>query len=121
MITMKYVKEYDEELYVSLAVQTVLHENARSLDLKQEDIFNIADQVQDEIILFKKAAEAVQSPSGKVIPQMRFILAHLQDEHLSSSYFEARSLGLDSEFVQMLRTEIIRRGITYLKREDLEH
>ncbi|MEK0313891.1 sporulation histidine kinase inhibitor Sda [Cohnella sp. 56] len=121
MNTVKQLKEGNEALYVSLALQTVLHENASALDVKHTEVLNLAHKIQEEIERFHEAAHALRTPSGKVVPQMRFILAHLQDEHLASSYFEARSLGLDADFVHMLRTEIIRRGITDLYCEDLEH
>ncbi|MDG0789449.1 sporulation histidine kinase inhibitor Sda [Cohnella ginsengisoli] len=117
---MKVLKESDDAWYVSLAVQTVLQEQMIRVRLNRHEILNIAEEVQLETLRFKEAAELVKTPSGKVIPQMRFILAHLQDDHLASSYFEARSLGLDAEFVQMLRCEIIRRGIKDLVCEDLE-
>ncbi|WP_254639412.1 sporulation histidine kinase inhibitor Sda [Cohnella sp. GbtcB17] len=118
---MKEIKESDDAWFTSLAVQTVLQEQMVKVRLNRHEILNIAEEVQMEMLRFKEAAGLIKTPSGKVIPQMRFILAHLQDEHLSSSYFEARSLGLDAEFVQMLRCEIIRRGIKDLVSEDLEH
>lgn len=118
---MKEIKESDDAWFTSLAVQTVLQEQMVKVRLNRHEILNIAEEVQMEMLRFKEAAGLIKTPSGKVIPQMRFILAHLQDEHLSSSYFEARSLGLDAEFVQMLRCEIIRRGIKDLVCEDLEH
>ena len=121
MITMKVPKESDDAWYVSLAVQTVLQEQLTAVSLNRDEILNLAEEVQIETLRFKEAAEMVKTPSGKVIPQMRFILAHLQDDHLTSSYFEARSLGLDIEFIQMLRCEIIRRGIKEIVREDSEH
>ncbi|MDI4645738.1 sporulation histidine kinase inhibitor Sda [Cohnella hashimotonis] len=118
---MKALKENDDAWYVSLAVQTVLQEQSVRVRLNRHEILNIAEEIQMETLRFKEAAETVKTPSGKVIPQMRFILAHLQDDHLASSYFEARTLGLDVEFVQMLRCEIIRRKIKDLVSEDLEH
>ncbi|MBB6690965.1 sporulation histidine kinase inhibitor Sda [Cohnella xylanilytica] len=38
----------------------------------------------------------------------------LQDEHLIESYAEAQSLNLDPNFLDMLRSEILRRGILNL-------
>lgn len=43
--------------------------------------------------------------------QMEIILAQLQDRHLIESFNEAKRLKLESEFVELLRSEIARRGI----------
>lgn len=116
----RLLKDDDDELYLSLALQTILHDKVKATGLKHHEIKGIVEEVQEERELFREAAHAIRHPSGKVIPQMRFILAHLQDDHLASSFLEARSLDLDTEFIHMLRSEIMRRGITELSYEEFE-
>nr|WP_156922159.1 sporulation histidine kinase inhibitor Sda [Cohnella thermotolerans] len=42
---------------------------------------------------------------------MNAILACLNDEHLIESYVEAQRLQLEPDFIDMLRSEITRRGL----------
>ncbi|WP_035154899.1 sporulation histidine kinase inhibitor Sda [Cohnella thermotolerans] len=43
--------------------------------------------------------------------KMNAILACLNDEHLIESYVEAQRLQLEPDFIDMLRSEITRRGL----------
>jgi hypothetical protein len=102
----------DDEQYMTLAAQSVLWSKRNTLSLDPDDILDLSNQIQREAQLFREASEAIrQRPNQSSHRKMDYILAQLKDEHLIESYTEAQNLKLDSDFVDLLRSEILRRGI----------
>lgn len=105
----------DDEHYMTLAAQSVLWSKRNSLSLDPDDILDLSNQIRQEARLFKEASEAIRKrPERSSHKKMDYILAQLKDEHLIESYTEAKHLKLDPDFVDLLRNEILRRGINSL-------
>lgn len=108
---MNYMSNQDDDHYMALAAQSVLWNYRQSLALDPEKIIDLSNRIQKEARLFKEASEAIRERPDRSSHKMDFILARLKDEHLIESYIEAQNLRLDAEFIDLLRNEILRRGI----------
>ncbi|GIO13684.1 hypothetical protein J19TS2_32390 [Cohnella xylanilytica] len=112
---MNLEKIYDDEgQCLMLAAQSVLMNYRHSLSLDASEILDLSNRIRQEARLFKEASDSIRMNSDRNGLKMNSILTLLQDEHLIESYAEAQSLNLDPNFLDMLRSEILRRGILNL-------